>query len=341
MTRTFAISLSLISSVLQAQWLHEPTRGIPRTPDGKPNLAAPAPKTADGKPDLSGIWFVTTTRGGISLLKPSEIKPWALKLAKEREETLFKDSPSVHCLPNGPVPGLAKIVQTPAMLVMLREDLTYRQIFLDGRELPKDPNPAWMGYSVGRWEGDTLVVESSGYNDRTWLELGYPHTESLRITERLHRGDFGHLTVDVVYNDPEAYDKPWTIKAAMQYTADSELLEYVCAENEKDSVHLVGKQSDDTRNAVKLAPETLSKYVGTYERPLPGGRPTQVIEVAFEGGEFTLSFGTAPPRPLTALSENTFTAFGTHFEFGKNDKGEVTYLIIRAAEGDLRADRKK
>jgi hypothetical protein len=340
MTRTLAIALSLMSSVLQAQWLHEPTRGIPRTLDGKPNLTAPAPKTADGKPDLSGIWFVTATQGGISLLKPSEIKPWALKLAKEREETLFKDSPSIHCLPNGPGQVLAKIVQTPALILMLREDLTYRQIFLDGRELPKDPNPAWMGYSVGHWDGDTLVVESAGYNDRTWLERGYPHTESLRITERFHRADVGHLTVNATYSDPEAYDKPWNTQAELQYTADSELLEYVCAENEKDSVHLVGTYSDDTKNAVKLAPEILSKYVGTYERPLPG-RPAQVVKVAFEGGELTLSFGTAPPRPLTALSETTFTGSGTHFEFGKNDKGEITYLIIRAAEGDLRADRQK
>jgi hypothetical protein len=125
----------------------------------------------------------------------------------------------------------------------------------------------------------------------------------------------------------------------MVYTADSELLEYVCAENEKDSVHLVGKNSDDTKNAVQVAPEILSKYVGSYERQTP--RAPQEIKVALEGDGLTMGFGTAPPRPLTALSETVFTAFGTHFEFGKNDKGEVTHLIIRAAEGDLRADREK
>jgi len=134
--------------------------------DGKLNLAAPALKTVDGKPDLSGIWALITNAGGVRQLKPSEIRPWALKLAKEHEETLFRYIPRANCLPSGQVGdvGLAKIVQTPSLILMLGEDLAYRQIFLDGRDLPKDPNPAWMGYSVGRWEGDTLVVESTGYN---------------------------------------------------------------------------------------------------------------------------------------------------------------------------------
>jgi hypothetical protein len=187
------------------------------------------------------------------------------------------------------ISGLAKIVQTPGFIVMLNEDLTYRQLFLDGRDLPKDPNPAWMGYSVGRWEGDTLVVESTGYNERTWLDSGYPHTESLRITERFHRGDFGHLTVDMNYSDPEAYEKPWTARMEMQYRADTDLLEYVCAENEKDSVHLVGTLSDDTKNAVKVAPEILSKYVGTYLRPPSGGRPPQEYIIALADSGLTLT----------------------------------------------------
>jgi hypothetical protein len=195
-----------------------------------------------------------------------------------------------------------------------------------------------MGYSVGRWEGDTLVVESTGYNDRTWLERGYPHTESLRITERYQRGDFGHLTVNAAYSDPAAYEKPWIAKTEMQYTADTDLLEYVCAENEKDSTHLVGTKSDDTKNAVKLVPDILSKYVGTYEWQSPRG--PQEIKVALEDGELALSALGQTSR-MTALSETTFTAIGTYFEFGENDKGEITYLIIRAAEGELRADRKK
>jgi hypothetical protein len=270
-----AAILAIASVPTAAQWINYPTPGIPRTADGKPNLAAPAPKTADGKPDFSGTWTRTTTAGGISQLKPSEIKPWALKVSKEREETLARGIPEVHCLPTGPRPpvGPAKIVQTPALMVILYEDLTYRQMFLDGRELPKEPNPAWMGYSVGRWEGDTLVVESTGYNDRTWLQQGYPHTESMRIAERFHRGDFGHLTVDARYSDPAAYEKPWPAKTDWRYFADTDLLEYVCAENEKDSVHLVGTLSDETKNAVKVGPEILSKYVGTYCAQFPKADP--------------------------------------------------------------------
>jgi hypothetical protein len=222
-----------------AQWLNYPTPGIPCLLDGKPNLSEPTPKTSDGKPDLSGIWGLTNIEGGLRQLKASEINPWALKLFKEREEGLGKDSPGVQCLPDGapagkprencPYPGADRHVARGA---------AYRQIFLDGRELPKDPNPTWMGYSVGRWEGDTLVVESTGYNERTWLDSGYPHTENMHLTERFHRGDFGHLTVDAQYSDPAAHGKPWTVKTGWRYFADTDLLEYVCNENEKDRAHL-------------------------------------------------------------------------------------------------------
>jgi hypothetical protein len=334
-----AVVLALASAPTAAQWLDYLTPGIPRMPDGKPNLSAPAPKTADGKPDLSGLWMPTRPTGGIAQLNPSEIKPWALKLAKEREETLSRDFPPVHCLPNGGISGLAKFIQTPGLIVMLNEDLSYRQIFLDGRDLPKDPNPAWMGYSAGRWEGDTLVVESTGYNDRTWLERGYPHTENMRITERFHRGDFGHLMVDMTYSDPEVYEKPWTARMEMQYRADTDLLEYVC-ENEKDSVHLVGALSDDTNKAVNVAPEILSKYVGTYLRPLSGGRPPQEYIIALADGGLTLTVN-GQTGPMVALSNTTFTRSGTHFELGKNDNGDVMDLIIHLAEGDVRCHRKK
>jgi hypothetical protein len=328
-----------MAAPIGAQWINYPTPGVPRTPDGKPNLTAPVSRTPDDKPDLSGLWALTMREGGVTQLNPAEIKPWALKLAKQREETLGQDSPGVHCLPHGPLMGgLVKIVQTPTLILILNEELNYRQIFLDGRELPKDPNPAWMGYSVGRWEGDTLVVESAGYNDRTWLELGYPHSENLQITERLHRDDFGHLTIHATYSDTAVFEKPWTAKTEMHYLPDTDLLEYVCAENEKDRVHLVGKNSDDLKNAVKVAPAVLSKYVGAYELPIRGD--IQEWKVALEDGGLTVSVGRIQRAPMVALSETTFAGFGTHFEFGKNDKGEVTYLIIRAAEGDLRADRK-
>jgi hypothetical protein len=338
-TGSLLVAILAIASVPSAaQWINYPTPGIPRTPDGKPDLSAPAPKTADGKPDLSGIWAITKGEGGLSQLKPSEIKPWALKLAKEREATLFKDGPVITCLPDAE-PSLTKIVQTPGLIIMLRESLTYRQVFLDGRELPKDPNPDWMGYFVGRWEGDTLVVESTGYTDRKWLEAGYPHTENMRITERFHRGDFGHLTVDATFSDPETYEKPWTRKTEMRYLPDTDLLEYVCAENEKDRVHLVGANSDDTKNAVQLPPEVLSKYVGTYERQLSNGA-TQVIRIALEDGGLTWR-GLGSRGPMTALSETAFTTpDGSNSEFLKNEKGDVTQLVRHVPEGDRHYERK-
>ena len=149
--------------------------------------------------------------------------------------------------------------------MVISEDLEYRQIFLDGRQLPSHPNPAWMGYSVGHWDGDTLVVESTGYNDRAWLENGYLHAEDLQVTERWHRADFGHLEVELTYRDPAIYDKPWMSKLTGGYTPDTDLIEFVCAENEKDSSHSVGKRCDYLTKAVKLAPEVLARYAGTYE----------------------------------------------------------------------------
>src|SRR5512132_804311 len=219
-----AFALLAILAPLQAQWLHQPTPGIPRTPDGKPNLAAPAPRTPDGKPDLSGLWNKISPKYARNIaadLKPGDIQPWAQALVQQRREDLGKDYMNVLCVPLGP--GYAtdadstgaeqmKIIQTPALILILNPDLTYRQIFLDGRVLETNPNPSFMGYSVGRWDGDTLVVESFGFNDRTWLDHdGHPHTEALRMTERYRRRDFGNLDLEVTLSDPAAYTKPWTV----------------------------------------------------------------------------------------------------------------------------------
>jgi len=338
------VALSLACGSLQAQWFKQPTVGIPRTADGKADLAAPAPKAHDGKPDLSGLWTLQQAGGGMSQLKPADIQPWAAELSKQRIEDLGNDSPGIACLPSGVVGGLARFVQTPQLLVMLGEDLTYRQVFLDGRELPKDPNPAWMGYSAGHWEGDTLVVESTGYNDRTWLERGYPHTENLRKVERIRRRDFGHLDIDITFSDPKIYAKSWTEKVEGLFTADTDMLEYVCAENEKDRTHLVGKNSDDTKNAVQVAPEILSRYVGTYEfnaKELGVPGPANlVLKVALKDGALQLGIGDGPKMPMTPLSETAFTGVGGNVEFAKNDRGEVTHLTIRVAEGDFQAKRK-
>jgi hypothetical protein len=342
-----AIAFGLVSTCLQAQWIDHKAVGIPRTADGKPDLKAPAPKTHDAQPDLSGLWLLAPGAGGLSKLKPSELPAKATALYKQHEEDLGHDSSSTQCLPFGFITAggaMVKIVQTPGLILMLTEDLEYRQIFTDGRELPKDPNPAWMGYSVAHWDGDTLVVESTGYNDRTWLENGYPHSESLRLTERIRRSDFGHLVIASTWSDPKIYDKPWTNTVEGLLTPDTDLLEYVCAENEKDRVHLVGKHSDDTKNAVKLSPDVLSKYAGNYEfnakeLGIPGPEKL-LMKVVLEDGVLKLGMGNGPTSAMTPLSDTSFAGLGGRIEFGKDDKGEVTHLIIRAAEGDFRVNRK-
>jgi hypothetical protein len=242
-----------------AQWIDYPSKGIPRTADGKPNLKAPAPRTASGKPDLSGIWkpardptapvggiegiqapqhLIDITRG----MKPGELQftPWAAAIYKQRNDNFRVDNPLIRCLPAG-VPRLDsythpyKIIQTPDLIVVLYESLTmFRQIFMDGRPLPDDPQPAWLGYSVGHWEGDVLVVESTGFNDQTWLDgSGHPHSEQMRLTERFKRTDFGHMDIEIVIDDPKAYLKPLKYTQAQDLLPDTELIEYVC-ENAKD-----------------------------------------------------------------------------------------------------------
>ena len=190
-----AIAVLLLSAPLGAQWVNLPTPGIPRTAKGKANLTAPAPRTADGKPDLTGLWQRISPKYYENIaadLKPGDVPPWAEALVLSRKENLHKEHMSLQCLPWGPSYStsgrMAKIIQTPGVILLLDDTLTYRQIFMDGRKLEADPNPSWMGYSVGHWEGGTLVVESNGYNDRTWLDRdGHPHSEALRMTERYRR----------------------------------------------------------------------------------------------------------------------------------------------------------
>jgi hypothetical protein len=242
----------LAAAFSSAQWLKHPTKGIPRLPDGRPNLNAPAPKTSDGKPDISGIWTPPPGYvGDIARdLKPDEVpfQPWAAELYKQRRDTLSKDDPTGWCVPGGvprsdAVPYPFKIIQTPDMIAILYEAVhSLRQIFMDGRPLPKDANPTWLGYSVGRWDGDQLVVESAGFREDSWLDnFGKPGTNSLHVTERFLRRDFGHMDLVVTIDDPKAYTKPWSIKMALTYQPDTELLEYICTENNKDLEHLVGK----------------------------------------------------------------------------------------------------
>ena len=245
---------AICATVTFAQWLDCPTPGIPRTKDGKPNLSAPAPRTADGKVDLSGLYQANNARyfGNIAAdFRPGElpVQPWAAALAKEREENFRKDDPYSHCLPLG-VPRINtanrpfKIYQMPNAVVILYEaTYMFREIFMDGRPLPKDPQPTWMGYSVGRWQEDTLVVDTSGFNDKAWLDgdKGHPHTDALRVTERFRRPNFGTLEIEATIDDPKAYTKPFTVKQGLHLIPDSELLENICDENERSAAHLVGK----------------------------------------------------------------------------------------------------
>ena len=208
-----------------------------------PPPAGPAPRTLDGKPDFSGMWL-----GGPAQLPELPLLPWAEALAKERKESNLKDLPISRCLPAGPVPLLGpdffKLAQTPTLLVIMFENDTpgYRQVFLDGRTHPKDFGPTWLGHSIGKWEGDTLVIDSVGFRDKGWLySEGQPHSDKLHVTTQIRRPDLGHLEVQISVDDAGAYRQPWTTKKTANLERNEEIAEYICNENNRDVEHLVGK----------------------------------------------------------------------------------------------------
>ncbi len=259
-----ALILTALAPVGFAQWLNYPTANVPRTPDGKPNLMAPAPRTADGKPDLSGMWgwetrppcgahcndlspgwafmnLGTHVDGGIPHL------PATATLVRKRAADLAKDDPNVHCQPRGAVRILTddyykRIIQAPDRLVVLTErNMAYRQIFTDGRPLPQDPDPTWNGYSAGKWDGDTLVVQTIGFRDGLWLDSqGNPLGSKGKVTEKFRRPNYGTLQVDITIDDPSAYSAPWSVQLNQPIVLDSELIDYFC-ENEKVAPHMVGR----------------------------------------------------------------------------------------------------
>lgn len=343
----------MLAPALPGQWLHQPTPGLPRTAAGKPNLSAPAPRTADGKPDFTGLWTVNAGAGHSANvaadLKESDVEPWAEAIYKQRLGDLGRDDPwTVRCLPAGPRAlimgggGPARIIETPGMIVILYEDLTYRQIFMDGRALPHDPNPSWMGYSIGRWDGNTLVVESSGFNDRTWLDMGgHPHTEALKTTERYRRTSFGHIDAQITYEDPKAYRKPWTITFGANFVPDTDMLEYVCGENEKDSAHLVGRTVEEKK--VVVSREVLAKYVGVYETTTVTGTAGSAahFEVTLAGDQLMIEMAGNGKMPLVPLSQTTFSPrfLGT-YEFVADASGQYNKMVAYSTEGDVIALRK-
>lgn len=261
----FALAGALaVASSASGQWAKVVDEDFPRTADGAPDLNAPAPRAPDGKPDLSGVWHADVDPATMELvtiehmpfpkhfiniaadIPPEEVplRPWARELMAQRRVNEGRDAPGAYCKPTG-VPWLDtnplpyKIVQTPELILILyEENAVFRQIFLDGRETVEDPLPRWMGYSTGRWEGETLVVETVGFNDRHWLDaIGHPHSSSLRLIERFSRPDVGHLRIDITIDDPETYEKPITYSPTLTLRPEEDLLEYFCTENEKSAAH--------------------------------------------------------------------------------------------------------
>ncbi|MBV8730388.1 MAG: hypothetical protein JO336_11335, partial [Acidobacteriia bacterium] len=242
-----------LTGTAAAQWDPYPWKHVPRTAEGKVDLNAPTQRTAYGKPDLSGFWMpADEVKHLLNLaadMKPEDIplQPRARDLYNQRIANNGKEHPGVSCLPSGipekdNIPDGLKLVQTEDLIILLHESRTiYRQIFTDGRPLPKHPQPTWMGYSTGHWEDDTLVVETIGQNGKTWLDMrGLPGTESLRVIERFHRPKIGHMDIDVTIDDPAAYTKPWNVKLAWRLEPDTDLIESICEENNRDPAHMVG-----------------------------------------------------------------------------------------------------
>ena len=246
---TALVLILALASAAQAQWLNATYPPIPRTADGKPDLSAPAPKTPDGKPDLSGVWHTETFRWVQNL--PGEgvdapMLPSAAALYKERLETLGAHNPQLYCLPHSVPDALLvadfpfKMIQTPRETVVLFEEFNqYIQIFTDGRKLSKDLNPAWFGFSTGKWEGDTFVVDVGGFKEGSWLDnKGHPRTEALHLTERFRRLNFGSMDLDVTVDDPGAYQKPWNAPTIhFKLLPEGELMEHLCEYN-PDIEHL-------------------------------------------------------------------------------------------------------
>jgi hypothetical protein len=299
------------STPLSAQWLTLPTPGVPRAADGTVNLAAPTPRAADGRPDLTGLWRPTQVTSG--LRDRDNLQPWVRTIIDEHQKTFFTQNPRFRCLPAGPENmtsisnswGLRRFLQHPTMITMNYNDGTYREIFMDGRELEPDPLRTWMGYSVGRWDGDTLVVESNGYNAKTWLGPGITHTDQLRIVERYQRTDLGHMRVDVLYEDPGALERPVRAVIDMVLAVDEAMLETVCTEaygGEQASWTSQVEERDET--GIELAPEILSRYVGTYEGMYL--RNAITLEVTLQDGELFFQKNNGARQRLIPKSETSF-----------------------------------
>jgi hypothetical protein len=332
--------------VLDAQWIKLTTPGLPRTPDGKPNLTAPAPRTADGKPDLSGLW---KNDGGDRLYNNvaadtsvSDVAPSAEALFTKRSLEFGKDSMETQCLPLGPAYLTTRyrdmrIVQTPTVIMIAFDDGMHREIWMDGRSLEKDPNPTWMGYSVGRWDGDVLVVESNGYTDRSWLDFGgHPHTEELRITERYTRRSVGRIEVQVTMVDPKLYSKPIVFMMPIKLLPDTEMLEGFCENHHKSRERMTTTKA---ATFVQVPASTLSRYAGTYDTIEDDGTK-HFATVTLDGSDLWLDYDGKGKELLMALSATRFSWSGSIVEFAPLNGGGVN-VEIHYVEGTERGARRK
>ncbi|HEU4689440.1 MAG TPA: hypothetical protein VFS23_13800 [Vicinamibacterales bacterium] len=245
----------VLGASVYAQWPDHKSAGTPRLPDGSPNLSGPVPRHPNGKPDFAGVWdvvadMVNPSHGrerskyvyniAADLPGGAPFQPWAKELYEQRQKAEGRGAPTERCLPHGIPDAMLthtlpfKIVQTPGLTIILFEEFNnWRQVFTDGRKLPTDPQPTWLGYSVGSWDGDTFVIQTAGFNDKSWLDAGgTPHTEALKTTERLRRTDFGHMEIEFTFDDPKTFTQPWSTTVKFNLLADTDLLEFHC-DNEK------------------------------------------------------------------------------------------------------------
>ncbi len=260
----------LLSATLLAQWPQYVRPDVPRTADGTPDLGAPAPRLSNGRPDFSGVWesrippsgrlggpmlpslgeappLANFVNVGANIQGGLPFTPWAAELRRQRMAKQSQDNPDAHCLPLGFMQlhthsQPRKVVQTKDdMVIMYEANYGLRQIHTDGRALPDtDPQPWWDGYSVGRWDGDALVVETIGFRDDGWLDVnGAPFTSGTHLTERFRRVNYGRLEIDVTVEDPKAYTRGWTVRVNWRLIAGDQLIEFVCNENERDSTHYI------------------------------------------------------------------------------------------------------
>ena len=330
-----AIALFGLPAIGFGQWVHYPTAGVPRKADGSVNLAAPAPRLADGKPDFSGIWhtarliacdadlsrFINCSSeiGGSPLARNMGLdmpgglpyQPWAAALVKQRTADQGVDDPHVRCLPDNPprtwvMPHLTKAVHTPKLLVLLYEvNAMYRQIFTDGRPLPQDPNPSWTGYSTARWDGDTLVVQTTGFRDDLWADMsGSPLSESAKLTERIRRPNFGTLELEITVDDPKSYTKPWTVKMTQKLEPDTELIDEICLENEK---------SYEKMRAVKTSGGVTGRWAAT---------PDSVFVLRQAGDVVTGQIEGKPGQPVYKIVDGTVR------------DGHISFFVLHDAPDD-------